>query len=174
MKWSLCISKPERNLYVSFFLTDSGLCIYYLSVWGNFKTVAQFPVNPFCNLVVAEINLKNNILAKSCDLYGTYIFVAFFFCFVWCFGFCFILVFLLFSFLFIIDGYTFPPNYSLALLIGGLHRDPHYFPDPLVFNPDRFLIENTKERHSYAFIPFSAGRRNCIGKLNMFYLQNIQ
>lgn len=63
-----------------------------------------------------------------------------------------------------IGGYTIPAKHWVTLFIAGLHRDPQYFPDPLFYNPDRFLPENIKERHPYAFIPFSAGRRNCIGQ----------
>ncbi|XP_017879922.1 cytochrome P450 4c3-like [Ceratina calcarata] len=43
-----------------------------------------------------------------------------------------------------------------------LHRDSRYFPEPEVFKPERFL-PNGSRYPSYAFIPFSAGSRNCIG-----------
>ena len=49
-----------------------------------------------------------------------------------------------------------------------IHTDPENFKDPLVFNPERFFRnQNSPDgtaRHPFAFIPFSAGARNCIGQ----------
>ena len=46
-----------------------------------------------------------------------------------------------------------------------VHYDHDLWDEPKAFNPDRFLIEKTKQRNPFSFIPFSGGPRNCIGKL---------
>ena len=45
-----------------------------------------------------------------------------------------------------------------------IHHDPTYWGDDVEeFKPDRFNHENSKNRHRFAYIPFSIGPRQCIG-----------
>ncbi|KAB7499154.1 Cytochrome P450 4d2 [Armadillidium nasatum] len=64
----------------------------------------------------------------------------------------------------IIDGHVVPKGTNAIVLTYRLHRDPEHFPEPNSFRPERFLSENSVRRNPYAYIPFSAGPRNCIGQ----------
>lgn len=44
------------------------------------------------------------------------------------------------------------------------HRDARFFPDPLHFDPERFTPEARSRRTKFAYFPFGAGARQCIGE----------
>lgn len=46
-----------------------------------------------------------------------------------------------------------------------LHRDPKYYPNPMKFDPNRFLAANTANKTfiDMPYMPFGDGPRNCIG-----------
>ena len=45
-----------------------------------------------------------------------------------------------------------------------LHRHPDFWSAPEEFQPARFAGIDAKERHRFAYIPFSVGPRHCIGE----------
>ncbi|WP_158809031.1 cytochrome P450 [Beijerinckia sp. L45] len=64
---------------------------------------------------------------------------------------------------FALAGVTIEADTMLTVPIYALHRHAAIWDDPDTFDPDRFAPEPTKARHRYAFMPFGAGARICIG-----------
>ncbi|CAF1410201.1 unnamed protein product [Rotaria sordida] len=66
---------------------------------------------------------------------------------------------------FVYCGQTIRKGTHLNIFIHGIHFDANIFPNPNKFDPERFAESSliSKERSPFAFIPFSAGSRNCIG-----------
>lgn len=57
-----------------------------------------------------------------------------------------------------------PAGTRVWINVLSLHLNDNYFPDAKEFMPDRFLETHGKPRHHpYAYIPFGAGPRKCIG-----------
>ncbi|CAB3253953.1 unnamed protein product [Arctia plantaginis] len=63
---------------------------------------------------------------------------------------------------FMLDDLPVKKGAEVAVHIYDLHRRPDLYKNPEEFRPDRFL--NGEVIHPYAFVPFSAGPRNCIGQ----------
>ncbi|KNE87960.1 hypothetical protein PSTG_18646, partial [Puccinia striiformis f. sp. tritici PST-78] len=60
-------------------------------------------------------------------------------------------------------NYELPNGTPVFIPVYAIHHDEQYWPDPEKFDPERFSIENRKNHHPMAYIPFGAGPRNCIG-----------
>ncbi|OWA54748.1 Cytochrome P450 2J3 [Hypsibius exemplaris] len=64
-----------------------------------------------------------------------------------------------------LDGFKIPAGIGIAALSSAVHEDARFFPDPLAFKPERFLDQSGKLRSKVeGFIPFSIGKRFCIGE----------
>lgn len=61
-----------------------------------------------------------------------------------------------------IGGYAVPAGSDVVLSVWTIHRRPDLWPDPLTFDPTRFLGDERRNR--YAWVPFGAGPRACIGQ----------
>jgi cytochrome P450 len=63
-----------------------------------------------------------------------------------------------------VGGYRFPKRTVFLLPQYVVHRDPRWWPDPERFDPDRFAPGADASRPKFAYFPFSAGPRQCIGE----------
>jgi cytochrome P450 len=63
-----------------------------------------------------------------------------------------------------LGGFLIRKGAILALSPYIVHRDPRLWPDPLRFDPERFTAEAKAARPRFAYFPFGAGARSCIGE----------
>jgi cytochrome P450 len=62
-----------------------------------------------------------------------------------------------------IGGFHIPAGATVAVSMYAIHRLARLYPNPEVFDPGRFTPEQVATRHRFAYLPFAAGHRNCIG-----------
>ncbi|KAI7815162.1 cytochrome p450 [Rhyzopertha dominica] len=62
-----------------------------------------------------------------------------------------------------IDKWKIPAGCTVIIGIYNVHRDPRHWERPEEFYPEHFLSDAVLNRHPYAYVPFSAGPRRCIG-----------
>src|SRR5581483_10103617 len=65
-----------------------------------------------------------------------------------------------------LGGYDIPKGASLIINTYAMHHSSKYFADPDSFIPERFSKDREADIPRYAYLPFGAGPRICIG--NMF------
>jgi cytochrome P450 len=66
-------------------------------------------------------------------------------------------------------GYNVPPGTDVLLCLYLLHRHPRYWKEPESFRPERFDAAHESERPRFAYMPFAAGPRHCIGETLALY-----
>jgi len=68
-----------------------------------------------------------------------------------------------------LSGYQVPPGTDVLVCIYLLHRHPRYWREPEAFLPERFDAAHEVERPRFAYLPFAAGPRHCIGETLALY-----
>jgi cytochrome P450 len=62
-----------------------------------------------------------------------------------------------------------PPGTDVLLCPYLLHRHPRYWKEADAFRPERFDAAHEAERPRFAYMPFAAGPRHCIGESLALY-----
>jgi cytochrome P450 len=62
-----------------------------------------------------------------------------------------------------LGGYLIPAGANIYVSLYATHRLANIWPNPDRFDPERFTPEEEGKRPRFAFIPFAAGHRNCVG-----------
>jgi cytochrome P450 len=71
-----------------------------------------------------------------------------------------------------LGGYPLPRGWMAFVVPYVLHRLPSLWDEPDAFEPARFSPERSADRPKFAYVPFGAGPRQCIG--NQFALMEAQ
>jgi len=69
----------------------------------------------------------------------------------------------------VLGGYPVPAGTNVLLPLYLLHRHPLFWKDPEAFEPGRFAPGHEAERPRFAYMPFAAGPRHCIGESFALY-----
>ncbi|XP_061059053.1 vitamin D 25-hydroxylase isoform X2 [Eubalaena glacialis] len=64
----------------------------------------------------------------------------------------------------VVRGYSIPKGTTVITNLYSVHFDEKYWRDPEIFYPDRFLDSNGYFAKKEALVPFSLGRRHCLGE----------
>ncbi|XP_065421578.1 thromboxane-A synthase isoform X2 [Chrysemys picta bellii] len=63
----------------------------------------------------------------------------------------------------VVMGQHIPAGAVIEIAVGPLHYNPEFWPEPEKFIPERFTAEAKLQQHPFAYLPFGAGPRSCIG-----------
>lgn len=63
----------------------------------------------------------------------------------------------------LLGGYRIPAKADVLVCVYTLHRHPDFWDDAGAFKPQRFAVEHEARRAPYAYLPFGAGPRTCLG-----------
>ncbi|XP_064405389.1 cytochrome P450 3A24-like [Halichondria panicea] len=63
----------------------------------------------------------------------------------------------------VLNGVTVPKGVIVDVPVYTIHKDPRYWPNPEVFDPERFSPEEKSKRPPLSYIPFGYGQRKCLG-----------
>ena len=60
-------------------------------------------------------------------------------------------------------GISLPKGTTVTFDIYTIHHNPEYYPNPMVWDPERFMPYNRDKLVPYTYMPFGLGPRNCVG-----------
>jgi cytochrome P450 len=69
----------------------------------------------------------------------------------------------------VLGGFPVPAGTNVLLPLYLLHRHPKFWREPEQFSPERFAPEHEAQRPRFAYMPFAAGPRHCIGETFALY-----